>query len=60
MTAEANGIVKPIHKKAVPVMLVTPDEVDRWLAGKGMADALEMQKPAPDDAIRIVEIEKTA
>ena len=60
MTTEANGLVKPIHDKAMPVMLMTPEEVDRWLAGKNVADAVEMQKPARDDAIRIVEIEKAA
>jgi putative SOS response-associated peptidase YedK len=60
MTTEPNGVVKPIHEKAMPVMLMTAEEVDRWLAGKSVADALELQKPAPDDAIKIVEIEKAA
>lgn len=60
MTTAANGVVAPIHKEAMPVMLMTPEDVDRWLAGQNVADAIEMQKPAPDDAIRIVEIEKAA
>ncbi|MBN9486010.1 MAG: hypothetical protein J0H44_02245 [Alphaproteobacteria bacterium] len=60
MTTEPNGIAKPIHEKVMPVMLITPEEVDRWLAGKSVADAMEMQKPAPDDAIKIVDIEKAA
>ena len=34
----------------MPVMLMTPDEVDRWL--KSVANAFELQKPAPDDAIQ--------
>jgi len=60
MTTEPNGIAKPIREKVMPVMLITPEEVDRWLAGKSVAHAMEMQKPAPDDAIKIVDIEKAA
>jgi putative SOS response-associated peptidase YedK len=60
MTTEPNGLVKPIHGKAMPVMLMTPEDVERWLAGKNVADALELQKAAPDDVIRIVDIEKAA
>ena len=52
--------MKPIHEKAMPVMLMTPEEVDRWLAGKSVADAFELQKPVADDAIKIVDIEKAA
>jgi hypothetical protein len=32
-TTEPNGIVEPIHEKAMPVMLITPDEVEKWLRG---------------------------
>jgi len=59
MTAEPNGIVKPIHEKAMPVMLMTSDDVDRWLRGGGLDDALAMQKPAPDEAIAM-RLEKQA
>jgi putative SOS response-associated peptidase YedK len=51
MTTEPNGIVEPIHEKAMPVLLMTSDDIDRWLHGSSLADALAMQKPAPDDAI---------
>jgi putative SOS response-associated peptidase YedK len=50
MTTEPNGIVAPIHEDAMPVMLMTPDEVDRWLE-RAVAEVLELQRPAPDDAI---------
>ena len=53
LTTEPNAIVAPIHAKAMPVILTTPAEVDLWL----MADpqkALELQRPLPDDALRIV------
>ena len=42
MTTAPNGIVAPVHKEAMPAMLMTPEEVDRWLDGKNVADALEM------------------
>jgi putative SOS response-associated peptidase YedK len=51
MTTEPNGIVGPIHEKAMPVMLMTPDDVEQWLRGSSVEDALKMQKPAPDEAI---------
>ncbi len=53
LTTEPNGVVKPVHEKAMPVMLLTADDVKRWLYGTA-ADALELQKPAPDLAIKIV------
>jgi hypothetical protein len=55
-----NGIVEPIHEKAMPVMLMTPDDVEQWLRGSSVEDALKMQKPAPDDAIVIRPEEKKA
>jgi putative SOS response-associated peptidase YedK len=51
MTTEPNGIVEPIHEKARPVFLMTPDDVEQWLRGSTIEDALKMQKPAPDEAI---------
>jgi putative SOS response-associated peptidase YedK len=30
LTTEANAIVVPIHPKAMPVILTTADEFDRW------------------------------
>ena len=53
LTTKANGIVAPIHPKAMPVILTTPDEVDLWLAA-GTAEALALQRPLPDEALRIV------
>ena len=60
MTTEPNAIVEPIHEKAVPVMLMTPDDVEQWLRGSSVADALKMQKSAPDDAIVVRSAEKKA
>jgi putative SOS response-associated peptidase YedK len=30
---------------------MTPDDVEQWLRGSTIEDALKMQKPAPDEAI---------
>ena len=53
LTTDANAVVAPIHPKAMPVILTTPEEVQLWL----MADplkALELQRPLPDGALKIV------
>lgn len=31
LTTETNSVVAPVHPKAMPVILTTPDEVDCWL-----------------------------
>ena len=43
----------PIHPKAMPVILTTPAEIDLWLLADA-PKALELQRPLPDDALRIV------
>ena len=53
LTTEANATIAPIHPKAMPVILTTPDEFDRWLE-QDTLDALALQRPLPDDALRIV------
>ena len=53
LTTEANAVVRPVHPKAMPVILTTPEEVDLWLMGAA-ADALALQRPLPDEALRIV------
>ena len=53
LTTEPNAIVAPIHPKAMPVILTTPAEVDRWLSDETAA-ALELQRPLPEKALRIV------
>ena len=59
LTTEPNGIVAPIHNKAMPVILMTASDVDRWLNGT-MTEALELQRPASNKAIVIVERKKAA
>ena len=53
LTTEANAVVAPVHPKAMPVILTSPAEVDRWLEAD-TPDALSLQRPLSDDALRIV------
>ena len=52
LTTEPNGVVQPVHDKAMPVMLMTAEDVDVWLNGT-LEEALKLQKPANDEAIVI-------
>ena len=53
LTTEPNAEVKAIHPKAMPVILTTPDEVETWLTAP-IKDAMDLQRPLPDGALRIV------
>jgi putative SOS response-associated peptidase YedK len=53
LTTEPNAIVAPIHPKAMPVILTTRDEIETWLTTPA-AETLKLQRPLPDDALRIV------
>ncbi|WP_299326367.1 SOS response-associated peptidase family protein [Parasphingopyxis sp.] len=51
LTCEPNPLVKPIHPKAMPVVL-EPDDYDRWLSGE---DAASFQQPFPSQLMAIVD-----
>jgi len=53
LTTEPNAVVAPIHAKAMPVILRTREEVATWLAAPA-AEALALQRPLPDEALRLV------
>ena len=53
LTTEANEVVRPIHPKAMPAILTTQDEIDTWMTAPAEV-ALELQRPLPDYALRIV------
>src|SRR3984957_12629474 len=53
LTTEPNAIVAPIHAKAMPVILTTPDEIEMWLTAPAPA-ALGLQRPLADGALAIV------
>lgn len=53
LTTEANDVVKPIHPKAMPVILTEQDERDAWLLAP-WAVAKELQRPVADGVLMIV------
>jgi putative SOS response-associated peptidase YedK len=53
LTTEPNADVKPIHPKAMPVILTKADEIETWMTAPAK-EALELQRPLPDNALRIV------
>ncbi len=60
MTTGPNGVVHPVHEKAMSVMLMTADDLKRWLEGGSLEGVLTMQKSAPDDAVVVRAPEKKA
>jgi putative SOS response-associated peptidase YedK len=50
LTTDANDIVRPIHEKAMPVILIDPSEQAEWLSGG--ADSLRLQRPLPNEMLR--------
>lgn len=50
LTTEPNDIVRPIHPKAMPVIIVDPEEQQEWLSGTEAS--LRLQLPLPNDLLR--------
>ena len=53
LTTEPNAEVGAIHPQAMPVILTTAADREQWLAAP-VAEALALQRPLPDGALRIV------
>ena len=54
LTCEPNGIVAPIHQKAMPAILTSQDQVERWLTAPA-SEALRLQRPLPDSELVILQ-----
>ena len=53
LTTDANAVVRPVHPKAMPVILTSEDEIETWMSAPTQ-EALRLQRPLPEGALRIV------
>jgi putative SOS response-associated peptidase YedK len=54
LTTEANDVVRPVHAKAMPVILSDEAAWDAWLTGS-LEQAVAMQRPASLEALRMLD-----
>lgn len=53
LTCAPNAVVRPVHPKAMPVLLTNEDEYETWLSAPA-EEALQLQRPLPDGQLRVV------
>ena len=53
LTTDANDVVRPVHEKAMPVILIDPAEQTEWL--EGGEESLRLQRPLSNEDLAIHE-----
>jgi putative SOS response-associated peptidase YedK len=46
LTTDANAVVRPVHAKAMPVILTTAEQMELWMSAPA-DEALSPQRPHP-------------
>ncbi|WP_245441630.1 SOS response-associated peptidase family protein [Rhizobium vallis] len=59
LTTEPNGVVEPVHQKAMPAILANSDEIETWLTAP-WEEARQLQRPLREDQLILVPTEKDA
>jgi putative SOS response-associated peptidase YedK len=59
LTTEPNAVVAPIHQKAMPVILRTEDEIEKWMTVP-WSEAKALQRPLPDDELILLPPKQTS
>jgi putative SOS response-associated peptidase YedK len=57
LTTEPNAIVRPVHSKAMPVILTEPSEFDAWL-DSDVESAIKLQRPLLAERLAIVALDQ--
>lgn len=60
LTTDANDLVRPVHAKAMPVILRTKIDVEDWLSAPSSDVPTVQSRTLPKDALRILDAEESA
>ncbi|WP_239590825.1 SOS response-associated peptidase [Vitreimonas flagellata] len=60
LTTEPNDIVRPIHAKAMPVVLIGPEAQQEWLSAPAEAVADIQARPVANDALEVLDADEAS